>query len=375
MSIQTVHFRVNGEGLTNLIRQTWAEGRLSVAFDLCEDSGAPPETHIDICTGKKKICGVGDLWLDPDNQTHFGSTDISLESTVERLENRYVKLHNDFSNADLRMRYFTLRCDWAGIKYRNSDKGQVAALAEAKMGRVGYYSSDGPDINTYSSDKIVIERVGKELAEMEPLFSILYPLVGKDFSDIPYHRLSVDDIFEPDIDHPYYLPNLKDNKENIKVYPKKSIEEESQKHTTPAGHLPVYSIPKEDKEIRPIVPEGIDNPYVENAWISRNGEFYGDMRMSIGGVFVHIELANRLSENNIVPDNDGNPESLMEENGWIKLSRNEVLFHPKDDIDYSNEQIETLKKYAKYRKLDDITIGYFGKKIKVKNLDSLTHYR
>ena len=33
-------FKVNSEGLTNLIRQTWAEGRLSVALNLCEDSGA-----------------------------------------------------------------------------------------------------------------------------------------------------------------------------------------------------------------------------------------------------------------------------------------------------------------------------------------------
>ena len=66
----------------------------------------------------------------------------------------------------------------------------------------------------------------------------------------------------------------------------------------------------------------------------------------------------------------------MEENGWVKISRNEVLFLPKDDIDYSNEQIETLKKYAEYRKLDKITIGYFGgKSIKVKDLDSLSHYR
>ena len=90
---KTVHFKINGEGLTNLIRQTWAEGRLSVAFDLCEDSGAPKDTHIDICTGKQKICGVGDLWLEPDDTMKYCGFDITLESTVNRLEEKYVRLH------------------------------------------------------------------------------------------------------------------------------------------------------------------------------------------------------------------------------------------------------------------------------------------
>ena len=363
-----VNFRINGEGLTEIIRQTWAEGRLSVALTLCDDSGAPPETHIDICTGKQKICGVGDLWLESDNETKFGNIDISVEATVERLEDRYVKLHNEFSNADLRMRYFTLRCDWAGIQYRNSEKGQVAAIAEAKQGRVGYYSSNGPAQYTYNSDNLTIQNVGRELAELEPLFSILYPLIGKNMSDVPYHRISGEDIFEPDLDHPYYLPNLVEKKNDIKTYSRKSIEDDT---TTKPHHLP--ELVTEPKEIQPIVPEGIDNPFVDNAWISRDGDFYGDMRMSIGGVFVHIELADRLLENNIIPKSETmSPEHYLEHAGWIKLSRNEVLFFPDGDKDYTSYQIETLKKYAKVRKLDEITIGYFGKKIKVKDLDSLS---
>jgi len=370
---KTVHFKINGEGLTNLIRQTWSEGRLSVAFELCEDSGAPPETHIDICTGKQKICGVGDLWLEPDDTTKYCRLDITLESTVERLEYKYVKLHTQFANADLRMRYFSLRCDYEGIKYRNP-----------KLEMYPEY--------TYAKDEVTIKRVGKELAELEPLFSILYPLVGKKMSDVPYHRFTDDEIFEVNLDHPYYLPNLKErNKDKseryekgdlfgditvtggIPVFPKKAMETETYGGLTKPHELP--KITDHIDKIRPIHPIGLDNTYVENAWISRTGDFYGDPRMSLMNVFVHNELANRLAENNIVPDNDGSPERWMEENGWVKISRNEVLFIPKDDIDYSNDQIETIKKYAEYRKLDKITIGYFGKSIKVKDLDSLSYYR
>ena len=284
---------------------------------------------------------------------------MNLKITVERLEDRYVKLHNEFSNADLRMRYFTLRCDWAGIQYRNSEKSSIVVINNEKNGPAPY---------GYNSDKLIIERTGRELAELEPLFSILYPLVGKNMSDVPYHRISGEDIFEPDLDHPYYLPNPVEKKNDIKTYSRKSIEDDT---TTKPHHLP--ELVTEPKEIQPIVPEGIDNPFVDNAWISRDGDFYGDMRMSIGGVFVHIELADRLLENNIIPKSETmSPEHYLEHAGWIKLSRNEVLFFPDGDKDYTSYQIETLKKYAKVRKLDEITIGYFGKKIKVKDLDSLS---
>lgn len=363
------HFRVNGEGLTNLIRQTWAEGRLSVAFTLCEDSGAPSETHIDICTGKQKISGVGELWLEPDNTTHWNNINITIEESIKRIEDQYVKLHTKFANADLRMRYFTLRCDYAGIKYRNP--------------KLELFQCD-----TYAKDEIIIKRVGKELAELEPLFSVLYPLVNKTIGDLPYHRFTDEEPFEVDLDHPYYLPNLKKPKDFIEertefysevsfkygtpTFPKKAIEIESYEDLTKPGELPEMS---NHNKPQPIFPSGIDNDYVENAWISRSGDFYGDPRLSFGNVWIHIELANRLSENGIVPFNNGNPETWMEENGWVKLSRNEVLFNPKNDIDYSDEQIETLKKYAEYRKLKHITIGYFGKQIDVKKLDALTHYR
>jgi len=368
-------FKVNGEGITDLIRQTWSEGRLSVALDLCEDTGAPKESHIDICTGKQKICGVGDLWLEPDNTTKHCGIDITLETTIKRLEDKYVHLHNEFANADLRLRYFTLRCDYAGIKYRNPKLEPT------------------PPLHTYSKDELIIKKVGKELAELEPLFTILYPLIGKRISDLPYHRLTDDEIFEPELDHPYYLPNLKKNKDfligwdidgkrtitgGIPVFPKKAIETESITPLTDDGQLPKLTdhITIDKEEIRPIVPEGLNDPYVDNAWISRDGDFYGDPRLSIGGVYVHIELAERLLENNIIPKSETmSPERYLEHIGWIKLSRGEVLFNPKDDIDYTSYQIETLKKYATIRELSDITIGYFGKKVKLENLDSLTHYK
>jgi hypothetical protein len=367
-----VYFEMNGQGLTNLIRQTWAEGRLSIALSLCEDSGAPAESHIDICTGKQKIAGVGDLHLEPDNITSWCGHDITLEASVNRLEEKYVKLHTQFANADLRMRYFTLRCDWAGIKYRNP--------------KMELY----PEF-TYDKDQVTINRVGKELAELEPLFSVLYPLVGKTMSDVPYDRFTEEEIFEPDLDHPYYLPNLKKNKNEvykqedpdgpktitggIPVFPKKAIETEAYKDLTEKGELPEITNHLE-KEIEPIFPWGIDDTYVENAWISPDGEFYGDARLSIGSVYVHIEMADRLLENNIIPKSETkSPEEYMEYVGWIKLSRNEVLFHPKDGIDYTSSQIKTLKRYAKVRGLDEITIGAFGNKVKVKNLDSLTYWK
>jgi hypothetical protein len=366
-------YKISGEGLTNIIRQTWAEGRLSVALDICEDSGAPQETHIDICTGKQKILGVGDLWLEKDTMTEYCGFDITLESTINRLEEKYVKLHIQFANAELRMRYFTLRCDFDGITYRNPSG------AEKFM-----YSDVG--VSTYDKDQVIINRVGRELAELEPLFSILYPLVGKTSKDIPYHRFLDEEIFEPDLEHPYYLPNLRKNKNEIiekdiegketiiggiVVFPKKSIEIDQ----TEKGKLPNLSDYKV-REFRPISPDGIDDPYIENAWIARNGDFYGDMRMSIGSVFVHIEMAERLSANGIIPKTPISPEKYMEESGWIKLSNNEVHYYPKSEkTDYSSAQIKTLILYAKVRGLLEITIGSFGTKVKIEDLGKLTYNR
>ena len=88
-----LHFRVDGEGLTNLIRQTWAEGRLSIALNLCEDSGCPPQYHIDLCTGNLKIVGVGELSLESDDTIECCGIDITLDATIKRLEKLYVKLH------------------------------------------------------------------------------------------------------------------------------------------------------------------------------------------------------------------------------------------------------------------------------------------
>jgi hypothetical protein len=147
-------------------------------------------------------------------------------------------------------------------------------------------------------DKETVERVGRELAEMEPLFSWIYPLIGKKFEDYNFEDYLEDgeEIFSPDLEHPMYLPNMKANNQDnkkIETVDGKIIEkfafnrEDCAPNTLPdagkylkerdAAKIPVNHVKESipiDAKNGPVVNEGRTQEWID--WIANGGIVYGN---------------------------------------------------------------------------------------------------
>lgn len=110
-----VHFSIDGEWLTDFIRQGWSEGRYEWAFKALEYSGCSQEYHYDILRGNLKMVGVNEMRLEKDDwkpdlaSCHRGTypdpTEIAkLAETAEEYKRLYFER--------LRMEYYAMKQRW-----------------------------------------------------------------------------------------------------------------------------------------------------------------------------------------------------------------------------------------------------------------------
>lgn len=98
MKTQTVHFTVDGEGFTELIRNIWEEGRPTKALELVQSGlGMSESLLLQIIDGKRKLGNEendpGALFLVDDN-----AKPISLSNITKNIENDYKKYFGRLSS-------------------------------------------------------------------------------------------------------------------------------------------------------------------------------------------------------------------------------------------------------------------------------------
>lgn len=381
---QYMSFSVDGEHMTRLLRTLWVEGRIQPALNIIESCGCPEQFWIKLFTGKAKMVGnSGDdsLGIVDDDTEYHDSIKLSFDSLNDRMVKDFIKNSVLYANADARMKYWPLRMDVIGVAYKTGKRGE-------------YKETHG---TCFSRDKVSVERAGAALVELKPFFTYIYPLMGKSIYDIPWHKVE-EQMEEFDLYHPNYLPVMSDIAKNGKKVPTVDLKDELTgrgvgKYSTPAGKISdvikhqTQPSPQELESVKKekLKPMGLDDPNVTNAWIDRNGNFYGDRRFSVMFTLVHIELADKMQDDGIIPKyadmpiwNNGKPEpcQYLEGTGWIKLSANQFLYYPKNyKLKVTQAQINTIKKYAKVRNLQGVHIGYFDKNVPVDELTIETFER
>jgi hypothetical protein len=372
----TMSFNVVGKNLTHLIRTCWIEGRILPALDIIESSGCPEHFWLDVFTGKVKMEGQSKddtLHIERDNTTMHENVDISFEAMNNRMIKELKKHSIMYANADARMRYWPFRMDIIGASY--------------KTGKLGVYRET--DENTFAKDKRIVESSGKILAELEPFFKQIYALKGLSIVDIDWSDVT-ESIQEFDYYHPAYLPEMKRIARTGESVPSTNlktefglknldnmVENDIMNGTVIAkaeeSKKQIDKI-KEERKHEKITPFGLEIPEVTNAWIDRNGNFYGDFRDSIMFTLVHIEMGDRFIEDGIIPEelnveSEGNPSRYLEMTGWLKLSANQFYYLPRNEkLKVSSAQLKTVIKYAKIRGLDHINTGYFMKNVPIKDI-------
>ena len=127
METKIVHFSIEGEWLTDFIRQGWSEGRYEWTMETLKYSGCPREYHNDVLRGKLKMVGVNELRLEADDwhpdlsDCHLGTypdpDDIfAMASDGENYKKLYFqRLSMDYYTT--KQRWDMYRLDRADLQY------------------------------------------------------------------------------------------------------------------------------------------------------------------------------------------------------------------------------------------------------------------
>lgn len=99
MTTKTVHFKVDFEGLTRMVRTYWAEGEYTLALSIMTDSGIPINHAHDVIRGKLKMIqcpndpDAGELteddWQPEDFVCYMGRYPDPLDGEWFRLIHKY----------------------------------------------------------------------------------------------------------------------------------------------------------------------------------------------------------------------------------------------------------------------------------------------
>ena len=164
MKTQTVHFTVDGEGFTELIRNIWEEGRPAKALEIAQDGlGMDESLLLQIIDGKKKLVNKEEdaesLFLVDDN-----AKPISLSHTTKNIEDEYKKYFGRLSSMK---RTDTLYCG----TYNDKNEMVSVGLATADAGKYRKTRS--------KSEKQKIQELESKLSEIGKSLEYVYKLQDK----------------------------------------------------------------------------------------------------------------------------------------------------------------------------------------------------
>lgn len=123
-----------------------------------------------------------------------------------------------------------------------------------------------------------------------------------------------------------------------------------------------------------ILPVEIEEGY-DAGWLSPGGEFYG-MNGEMSSM-LHVRIAELLEKEGVVPINkEYTPDYWLEENGWVKIHGNWILFNTesteRNDLEMTEKQVEEIVKYGKSRFCGFLKFGYKQELMSVSNFEGLS---
>lgn len=352
---QVVHFSVEGGFLTNFVRSKFVEDTPKKAVHTLMESlpGMPEDLAIEIITGKKKLVGINDLYLEDDNETQLYSIPLNFDSAWSRLAKKYLEEVSMLQMIKRRIVILGTSDTVKGAQYRND------GFEDETM----YDISLLEDRENFKKRKERIDKIAKELAYAGEQ-------VGKSITDIPLENLEILPDFiklpidEPSIDVPFEVL-LNSDIETVGKYFSDDERKLRYAEATGKSYVPmVDSYLAAQRKIDENLKEKIKpNPITDMndaGWLAPSGEFYG-LNGEISNL-LHNQLADALAEAGIVTpgEDDGvNVDGYMMKTGWTKIHHNNVLFEGYSQRKYgvgtnvkmTDEQIRAITLYGKHLSL------------------------
>ena len=98
-------------------------------------------------------------------------------------------------------------------------------------------------------------------------------------------------------------------------------------------------------------------------WLSPSGDYFG-LNGEIANM-LHIQIADALKENGVIPEDADNPDAWLEQQGWVKIHGSNVQFAGclnvqlgKRNVDLTDIQIEKICNYIHQCHGDKIKLGW-----------------
>lgn len=340
-----VHFSVSGEFITNQARELWAEGRYSFAVNdfLCNSlPGLTEDQAVNIITCKKKLVGINDLDLVPDDVIPeiFGIS-LTTENIWEVLCKRYRVMNADVSVLQRRI----------GLLARQ----QSPRMSAYKIGRGRDYFSLANDIKTYKRE---ISRLQETLNDMV----FIGRLCGKTFKDMPITF----DVYPAGFDEKEYGYNKIPIESILEKYGESEQRETSidEDETIELIDSFIQAQKEIDKKLSDkIVPNPIED-LNDASWIAPNGDHYGINGMIAN--MLHANMAEKLVSDGVVviealPDREEFPDTYLRREGWITIHNGWVLydgyFHGKN---ITEEQKHSLYVFGQHYTMKTRKLPLYG---------------
>lgn len=312
--IGTVHFRVDFEGLTRMVREYWAEGSYTLALSIMTDSGIPIDEAHDIIRGKRKMT------QDPDGKNGVDGM-IADDNWQPSGAVAYMGKYPD-----------PLDNGWFRLIHRYGTEGLKQLRYDAE------WAAEAMNASSYSLDKIrILEQVKHVPDEIYEYFDIPKPdtIHTGELRELPVDRLDT-------IDYSWTAAAAQLREERLKNAP------------APMG-VSVPGLPDVDEFIkRQIELDHMPKPEPDTTfsrplgWIILTGKFYSCEWME------HDWLASKIG-------NSPNMDKTMAHNfGWIQIThpmnqpRNfQVIYGAKEP---TQKQLDTLFDWEQvYGKAEVIT--------------------
>lgn len=329
-------FSVTGEGMTEMIRDSWVSDTPKHALRICYESlGMTTEQALEVITGKKKLTGdtrydEGLDWAD-DNTTEVCGIKLDVQTMVSRLENKYI----DASEA---------------INLLNNGGDRI-------VDKLRFVDTDF-DNDEMNDNQSSLRYYKKRVADAIEQLEAVYPLVGKSMKDLPINKVrsSAQIIKEArkqqikdDFEYNKGKNNLDEKFDNVMRFSQEAIlnnlekdeEEQEEKkdinsrfYTSIGGGASFYISHCDVKKCKD---EGL-----HAGWLLPDGTFYGG-----DGIWIHRGILDELSEFDFFKDKNysSDEDDVQDRGNWIKYSGNDwIIWEFKHKL--TKEQIEFIIEYT-----------------------------
>lgn len=386
MKTTAVHFTVDGEGFTDLIRNMWAEGRPNKAFTMVNEGlGMNEDLFLQLVEGKKKLVNdeedPGALFLVDDKMTR----PVSLTQITKHIEKEYKKA---FKSLSAKKRTHSLYCgDF-------DDKGEMIAMGLASATAAAYRKKESKnEKQNIAKLEINLKNIGEELEyvyklQNKPVSQFLILLTENDhdglsdieMKEIEFHNTNhfsekyspekettdtspkiknIDDDLNKENEYSKFLDDYKNYQDKVTNFNKRMEDETliamSDDNLSEFYELKslynnlINSVNKYcnfNHEITIPHPEFVDarTTATENGYILPNGRFYPV------GWMGHHYLEDDLKELGLIPEEGINFFGAVEwaKLGWFKISSREVIdltppYH--EDMNIQSDIMDANREY------------------------------